>query len=186
MTDTNEGVRSEVVELSNDLLVSTDLMDDVIRDVEKHRVDEAILLRHTAMAVIAKAKETIAALDIHLCDVMEFGDAVNYKGWTFRKGRTKERERFDHAEIGRWVRKAIYDQITSEDNSDFYRGANIGAAEAIRIMSDIYLSDSTKAKTGQLDRYGIPRGKDAEGTVRHWERGDPCIHVGVIQSEVQE
>lgn len=181
-----EGVRQGVVEFSNDMLVSTDLMNDLVGEVETYRVDEAVYLRHTLMTIAAKAKFAIAALDTHLVDVMEFGDAVEYKGWTFRKGTTKERERFDHDEIARRVRTAIYEFLPSEENGDFYRGANAGAAEAIRVMRDIYLSDSTKAKVGQLDRLGIPRGKDADGTVRHWEKGDPYIDVQPIMSEVQE
>jgi hypothetical protein len=189
MTDEQPtAVRPEVVELSNDMLVFTDLATDVVADVEKHRVDEAVLLRHTAMTVITAAKKMIEALDLHLCDVMEFGDAVDYKGWTFRKGRTKERERFDHDEIAFGVLQAVEDVIVAGDRVPIEQlaGCRAGAGEAVRIMRDIYVSDSTKAKVGQLDRYQIPRDKDADGTVRHWEKGAPCIKVEPIMSEVQE
>jgi hypothetical protein len=184
-----EGVRQGVVEFANDMLVSTDLMNDLVGEVETYRVDEAVYLRHTLMTIAAKAKFAISALDAHLVDVMEFGDAVDYKGWTFRKGRKKERVRFDHEEIGKRVADAAYDRAAEawgSDSEDYRTGAQRAAREAVAIMGDIYLSESTHAKVGQLDRYGIPRDPKRDDSVRTFIKGDPFIDVVPIQSEVQE
>jgi hypothetical protein len=190
MTDEQPtAVRPEISAMSNDMLVFTDLASEVVVDVEKHRVDEAVLLRHTAMTVIKAAKEMIAALDTHLCDVMEFGDAVLYKGWEFRKGRTKERERFDHDEIGKRILHRVDDvavELHPDEVPQFFYGVHVGADVALRTMRDIYLSDSTKAKTGQLDRYGIPRDPRKDDSVRTYQKGDPYIKVEPIMSEPQE
>lgn len=184
-----EGVRQGVVEFSNDMLVSTDLMNDLVGEVETYRVDEAVYLRHTLMTIAAKAKYAIAALDTHLCDVMEFGDAVDYKGWTFRKGRKKTRVRFDHEEIGKRAAQVAYDRaidVWDSDSEDYRTGADRAAKETVSIMTNIYLSESTDVKVTQLDRYGIPRDPKRDDSVRTFIKGDPFIDVQPIQSEVQE
>jgi hypothetical protein len=62
-------------------------------------------------------------------------------------------------------------------DDDFFEGAR----DAIQAMTDLYLSDSTKAKIGALEKLGIDR-KDVET----FERGDLYVDVTPILSEVQE
>ncbi len=192
MSDEPTAVRPEVSQHANDILVSLNLMDDTIQDVEKHRVDEAILLRHAAETLRKKAVEMIAALDLHLVSVMEWGDTVDHAGWHYRKGRAKERERFDHEEIRHRVTNLVrvegeeYRRGVTGKRFTFYDGVAWGAKRAAAILRDIYLSESTKAKVTELDRYGIPRTRDADGTVRHWEKGPVYIDVSPIQSEPQQ
>jgi hypothetical protein len=180
-------VRPEVVERRNEILVSVDLMADVAKDADMHTVDEAIILRHAAMAVAKAAKELAAALDVHLCSVMEVGEAVDFKGWQFRRGTTKAQERFDHDEIG----KRVIDR--AEQNADEHlaetghlRPTRTIAGDVVRMMTDIYLSESTKAKVTQLDRYGIPRNPKSDDSVFHYKRGEPCITIEPSQSQGQE
>ena len=189
MTDTAPTVGAGVVEHANGILASTDLMDEIIRDVEAHTDGEAVFLHHTMAQVIAKAKLAQAALELHLLDVLEV--PIDHAGWQYRRGRKKDRERFDHREIGKRVHKFVDRTVTEQYAGDeaiaYGNGVHDGAAEAIRIMSDLYLSDSVTAKVGQLDRLGIPRNpKTSEDSVRTWVKGDRYIDVSPIMSQVQE
>lgn len=181
------GVRPEVVEHANGILASLDMMEQTCMDADKHTVDEAVYLRHTAMKLIDQAKRTIAFLDLHLLDVLE--EPINHAGWQFRQGFKKDRERYDHDEIRKHIIKRV-SEVASEMNpaapQEFFSGVRVGADVALLTMSDIYLSDSTKAKVGQLDRYGIPRDPKRDDSVRTYEKGDKYIDVSPIMSEVQE
>lgn len=177
-------VKPEVVEHANGILASTDLMTEIVRDAEAHTPGEAVYLHHTLRKVIEAAKEAQAALELHLCTVLE--EPIDHAGWQFRKGTTKKRERFDHDEIGKRVidiaAKSSLDEETGEVVIPDERQC---AANAVHMMSEIYLSDSTTAKVTQLDRYGIPRGK-SDDSVRHWEKGHTYIDISPIMSEPQE
>ncbi len=182
------GIRPEVVEFANGILASVDMLAALLLEADSHSADEAVYLRHVCETVRKKAVETIAALHTHLVDVLE--EPIDHAGWHYRKGFKKETERFDHEGIGKRVRSAAVQRVMfAYDGSDataFKRGVTVGAAEAISIMSDIYISDSTKAKVGQLDRYGIPRNPKDDGSVRTYAKGDPIIDVSPIMSQIQE
>jgi hypothetical protein len=176
-------VRSEVSQHANDILVACDLMDDSIRDADKHTAGEAVLLRHAAMTLAKKVKEFAAALELHLVDVLE--EPIDFAGWQFRKGVTKKQERFDHDEIGTQVWKNVTATALARDDPQ-WEAVGRGAKEAVRIMRDIYLSESDKAKVGRLDYYGIPRDPRRDDSVRTYRKGVPCIEINPIQSQVQE
>lgn len=161
-----------LAEAAANILVVNDLLDDVIKDAEAHTAIQAVFMYDTIGQVIRKAREAQAALETHLMDVLEVGEKgdIEYRGQSFGKRKKKVQERFDHREIGKSVHKRVdrlvIDQYEGAAALIYQNGVHDGAGEAIRIMSEIYLSDSTKAKIGELERYGIPCKTNADGSVR--------------------
>lgn len=174
------GIRPEVVEHANGILASLDMMELVCLDADTHTVDEAVYLRHVGMQMAAKAKRMMEFLDLHLLDVLE--EPIDHAGWQFRRGRKKESERYDHDEILTQLRT----QVLEESWEGEFKGEAALLAELAERFRNVYLSDSTKAKVGQLDRYGIPRDPRNDDSVRTFRKGDRYIDVSPIMSEVQE
>lgn len=161
-----------------DILASADVLDDVHELSDSLTAVEAVEFRQAAEVVLAKARNTIAALNEQLVKVLE-GDIVR-DGRRYFVRRKKDTERFDHSAIAGGVMAHLtvlaHDEMEKGHDDDYFDGFLDGGRQAIDVMSNIYLSDSTKAKVGQLDRYGIPRDpvKDPK-SVRVWTPGDKAV-----------
>lgn len=166
----NEGL----VEQMTDILVVNDLLEDVVQEADGLAIEQAVALHDTIGQVIKRGREAQAALEVHLTSIMELGERgdVEYRGQSYGKRKKADRERFDHDEIGRQLVGAVLDRMTGDadlplpEDRAYIDGARDGARYAVQMMSDVYLSESTKAKVGELARYGINATTNADGSVR--------------------
>lgn len=153
-------------------------LDDVVNDITELSdtldVDTAVAFRVALVSHLATVKLAIDMLDAQLVKVMELPRTEG--GWIHIVRRKKERQRFDHAAIAKVVRAQA---VRDEDGTvvDPWEAAE----QAVVMMTDVYLSDSSKAKIGALKALGIDR-----NDVETFERGDLYVDVTPLLSEIQE
>ena len=151
-----------------DVEASIDVLKDVAEMSDSLKADEAVEFRVAVEHVLAQCRLTIDLLNQQIISVME--EDVVRDGRRFYVGRKKDQERFDHDAICGAVLKHA---VTADE--EWTASAIAAAREAVHAMRNIYLSDSTKAKVGQLDRYGIPRDKNDPASVRTWTPGEKIV-----------
>jgi hypothetical protein len=154
-------------------------LDDVVNDITELSdtldVDQAVAFRVALVSHLAAVRLAIDALDMQLVKVMELPRTEG--GWVHIVRRKKEKVRFDHGAIARRVRElAVIDE-----NGDGVTFPRVAAEQAVAMMSDLYLSDSSKAKIGALKVLDIDR-----SDVESFERGDLYVDVTPLLSEIQE
>jgi hypothetical protein len=153
-------------------------LDDVVNDItelsDSLKVDDAVAFRVALVAHQAKVKFAIDMLDAQLVKTLEMPRTEG--GWIHQVRRKKDKQRFDHAAIARAIREEAL-----LDDEGLLMTAREAVEEAVSMMQDVYISDSSKAKIGALKSIGIDR-KDVET----FERGDLYVDVTPVLSEVQE
>lgn len=167
-----------MLEAAANILVVCDLLDDVINEADSHTIEQAVVVRHTIAEVITKAKEAIAALDVHLTSEMELYEPVQFKGWEFTNVRKAEKTRFAHGTIAGRVQKLA---VTAGTDDNGETSPLEAVRHAVEMMRRIYLSDSTGAKVGELKRLGIDI-----ADVRTKTYGDKEIRSSPLQAGDQE
>lgn len=153
-----------------DVEAGTDVLRDVADMSDSLTPTEAVEFRVAVERVLAECRLTIDLLNMQIIKTLE-QDVVR-DGRRFYVGRKKESERFDHDAICGAILSHVADlpdMVDTEGDGAF------AAREAVHAMRNIYLSDSTKAKVGQLDRYGIPRDRDDPASVRSWTPGEKIV-----------
>lgn len=154
-------------------------LDDVVTDIteisDSLDVDTAVAFRVALVSHLATVKLAIDALDMQLVKVMELPRTEG--GWVHIVRRKKEKQRFDHAAIARVVRE----YAAVDGDTGVIESPRDAAANAVAMMTDLYLSDSSKAKIGALKALGIDR-----SDVETFERGDLYVDVVPVMSEIQE
>ncbi len=122
-------------------------MIDVVHDLRDNSdtldAERAVDVRRAADLLRAAAIELRDFCDMQLCKLMEFGDEMERDGMLYRIG-SAGRWQWDHDAIATAV------ACLADDTPGMPGGT------AARIMRDIYVSDSTPAKVGQLERHRIP------------------------------
>lgn len=155
-----------------DVHALSDVVTDIREASDSMSVEDCIAFRLALSTHLKEVQAAIAALDQQLVLTMETSRIAD--GYLFAVKRRKEKVRYDHAKIARHVRDAALD----------YGGVpatpGIAAEQATKLMRDIYISDSTKAKVGMLKVLDIPRDE-----VESFERGDLFLDVEPILSEAQ-
>lgn len=157
-----------------DIQAASDVANLIAELSDSMSVDAAVEYRVALVAHQAKVKFAIDMLDTQLVKTLELPRTVG--GWVHQVRRKKETVRFDHEAIARVVREEAV-----RDKEGMLVGPREAAEKAVVLMSDIYLSPSSKAKIGALKDLEIDR-KDVES----FERGDLYVDVVPVMSEVQE
>jgi len=150
---------TQLAEVTTDLMISVDIIDDIINEADSHNVDQAIVLRKTLMDVIEKAREGIVALDVHLLSVLEA--PIQYQGWAFERRRKSESKRYNHKLVAAQVPGVAVQRTADPDTGEMAPEERIHR-EIVDVMLSLYTSgepdsSSTSVKVTQLDRYGISR-----------------------------
>lgn len=163
---------SEFDEAMNAISVTLDLLDDVIENSESHTVEQAVDARATILAVLSRCKDAIAMLDQHLIKTLE--SPIVREGHLYEVKSKRERVRFDHGAIAGRVQTVALAWAVDENGEVSPLSA---VQTAVQIMRDIYLSPSSTAKMGELDRYEIDR------SVRTNEWGGKEVRVSPVVSQ---
>lgn len=154
-----------------DVEAATDVLKDVVGISDTLTAEEAVEFRVAVERVLAECRLTIDMLNMHLLTVLE-QDVIRDRR-RFYVTRKKDHERFDHDAISGGVIR--YVTAADEETGELPNRVEI-ARNAVHAMRNIYVSDSTKAKVGQLDRYGIPRDPNTDPrSVRTWTPGEKVV-----------
>lgn len=159
-------------------VLDVEAIDKVVTDIteasDSMSVDDAVALRVALVSHRKDVDAAIAALDQQLVLTMEL--PRTHGGWMHIVRRKKDKQRFDHGAIAKVVREQAV-----LDDEGLMVTPRLAAEQAVDMMTDLYISDSTKAKIGALKILDIPR-EDVET----FERGDLYVEVVPVMSEVQE
>jgi len=157
-----------------DVEASTDVLRDVTNLSDSLTAEEAVEFRIAVEKVLAECRLTIDMLNMQLVKVLET-DVVRDRR-RFYVTRKKDNERFDHDAIcGGVVNHTLRGEFDFETGEVIEPERDEAVRQAVHAMRNIYVSDSTKAKVGQLDRYGIPRERDDPRSVRTWTPGEKIV-----------
>lgn len=128
-----------------------DVLDDTIGEVALDRLEpaEAIDVRRAIEQVMSKARDAIWAIDQSLVKRIERGSII--------------RDGFEYtiAPNGKWVwdhddiAKQVATEASRPDENGVVPTAHRAAAEAARMMRQIYASDATQAKMGKMQSFGL-------------------------------
>ena len=150
-----------------DVLASCDVLRDVQEASDSMTPEECIEYRIACEAVARAAADAIALCNMQFIKMAE--QDVVMDGRRFYVGRKKDRVRFDHDKIaGKVVTAAVDGAIGAVTPAK-------AAAQAVDLMSKIYLSDSTTAKVGALAALGLNTDRDNPTSVRTWEKGEKIV-----------
>ncbi len=120
-------------------------MIDVVHDLRDNSdtldAERSVDMRRAADLLRAAAVELRDFADMQLCKLMEFGDEMERDGMLYKIG---------NAGKWQWDHDAIATAVACLASDSPH------AAHAVAMMQEIYVSPSTDAKVGQLERYGIP------------------------------
>ena len=153
-----------------DVEASIDVLKDVIGISDTMTAEEAVEFRIAIERVVSECKMAIDMLNMHLLTVLE-QDVIRDRR-RFYVTYKKDHERFDHDAISGGVIR----YVTQPDDDGVIPSTVEAARNAVHAMRNIYVSDSTKAKVGQLDRYGIPRDPKTDAkSVRTWTPGEKIV-----------
>lgn len=159
-----------------DVLASTDVLRDIDELSDSLDPVDAIEYRVVVEKVLAAAKQTIDLLNTQLIRTMEAGQEIVRDGRMFYVSHKEDRARFDHSAIaGRVIRRSVEPLLNTETGEVYDPTAEDSARRAVQLMSDIYLSDSTKAKVTVLDLLEIKRTPNVAGSVLSVEWGDKVV-----------
>lgn len=150
------------------------VVSDIIELSDSMSPDEAVKFRVALVHQKAEIQRAIDFLDMQLVKTMELPRTSG--GWIHTLRRKKEKQRFDHGEIAKHVREAAV-----LDDDGLMVTAKEAAENAVDMMSDLYVSPSSKVKIGALKVMDIDRRE-----VEEFERGDLYVDVTPVLSEVQE
>jgi hypothetical protein len=154
---------------------SIDVLKDVIGISDTMTAEEAVEFRIAIERVVSECRLAIDMLNMHLLTVLE-QDVIRDRR-RFYVTRKKDSERFDHDAIGGGVVRFALEQVIDTETGEIVEfDKEVAVREAVHAMRNIYVSDSTKAKVNQLDRYGIPRDPKTDSkSVRTWTPGEKVV-----------
>lgn len=135
-----------------DFLAVEDLLDDTIEEAEHVSASEAVDMILAIDKLISHARKAVDALTGGMLKTLE--GSIIREGQEFRRVPAGQWV-FDHDDIAKRV--AVIASQPDEEGRE--PSPHRAAAEAARMMRQIYASDSTKAKTGKLNSFGIPDGE---------------------------
>lgn len=130
-----------------DMAATVDYLAALVEEADALDFETATDLRDAALRVKKVTSDLISFLEGGMLRQLEAGSRdYGRRTWVRRK---KYAERHDHAALAAEVRQRAT-----------WRGEDAAGAvaEAVRMMSDLYLSASTKAKVTVIDRMGLDRG----------------------------
>lgn len=136
-----------------DFLAAADVLQDTIDEADRLPRDEAINVMFAIEALKKKCNEALDALKLALVSQMELNDSIVRGGFEVKCGDAGKWQ-YHHDAIARAT--AIIASRPDEDTGEI-PSPHRAAAEAARMMRQIYASDSTDAKVGKLDEFGIVR-----------------------------
>lgn len=144
---------------NGDLEAAAWVIHDVRESSENYDPADAIERRILLQKLKAAAQEAIDMLDMSLIKLMDGQPMIIRDGQKFWIGPKTDKEVVDHDAVIRWVQNRARDVLAEIEAppETVEEGVTVGAGAAARVMRDLYLSDSTRVKKTELDRYGIPR-----------------------------
>ena len=131
-----------------DFLAVEDLLADTVEEAERLTPSDAVDVILAIEKLIGAAREAVDALKAGMLNQLE--ESIIRDGQEFRKVPAGSWV-FDHDDIAKRV--AVI--ASAHDEDGVVPTAHRAAAEAARMMRQIYASDSTPAKVGKLNEFGI-------------------------------
>jgi hypothetical protein len=149
---------TEFVTTIEDVLASTQVLEDVMNKADSYTPEEAVAFRVAVEEVGKAVRMTLDLLNQELVRTLDGQPAVERDGIRYFIGAKTVKEVTDHAAIARDVTRVALEVVAEMDDvADHDDQMKAAAQAAVTIMSDLYVSPSTDAKKLQLDKYGIER-----------------------------
>jgi hypothetical protein len=151
-------------ELTPDTVMATiDLLADVDDDSDSMTAEQCIEFRVAIEKVKVACNRTLSYLDHQAVKLLDGQPAIIRDGRKFYIGPKTERERFDHQLIqARIIRHVLAFEEGDTGDSRSLLGREDAVRLAVHLMGEMYLSEATRAKKGQIDRLEIPRSQVIE------------------------
>jgi hypothetical protein len=157
-----------------DVHALSDVVTDITEASDSMSVEDCIAFRLALSNHLKEVQAAVAALDQQLVLTLEVPRVEG--GYLFSVRRRKEKVRYAHDKIARHVR----DEAVLDDKG-LLATPREAAEKATKLMRDLYISDSTKAKVTVLKTLDIPRGE-----VESFERGDLYLDIEPLLAEPHE
>ena len=128
-----------------DLLAISDVLDALAEESDSLSLEDAIVLTETLDQLQSVLRRTQSMVDTQRITLLEQPTVVGGRRYV---PAVKYVERWEHYRIA----KMITDRVRVDRETGEIRGADEAVAQALRYFIRIYLSESTKAKKGELQK----------------------------------
>jgi len=168
---------TEFVTTIDDVLASTQVLEDVMNRADSFTAEEAIEFRVAVEKVQAAAKLTIDLINQELLRSLDGQPGIERDGVLYFVGAKTVKTVTDHDAVGFAVEGVVHEVLHEMDDEG--EGVNAeqvvaAARAAVKVMRDLYISPSTSVKVQQLDKYGISR------SVVDKQRGEKVVKTAPV------
>lgn len=149
-----------------DILAAADVLTDLNEASDSLSIEDAVAYREVVTELATAVRMTLSLIDTQLVTTLESPREINGLRYEVRKSDGKWRP--DHSKVASTVKSySLIDHETGE-----IRDAHAAVEQAMSIMQDLYVANSTMPKVGALDRLRLKK-----WDVATQEPGKPALKV---------
>ena len=152
-----------------DVLAMTDVLGEIDESTDGLSIEEAVQAREAVVQLMSAARMTLALIDTQLVNTLESPREINGMRYEVRKSDGKWRP--DHSKVTPAVKRSA---LVDTETGEMFEGP-AAVERAIKIMTDLYVANSTMPKVGALDKLGLKKWDVADQ-----EPGKPALRVTPI------